>query len=275
MARADVAYAGPRSVQLRYRTDLTGEEYVNACVWMYARLAACPNHARGGCSLSRRGTYERKIPRGCLVPRWYCREGHTTFSLLPGTLRRLEKVVAVAEAAPSLAPAAVCLCRGEAVGLEGARRWVRRRVRQVNRDLHIARRLRPDLLRGCPARMIPVRGRVRSLIALMRLPGVLAGQLPVLPPPWPRPASAPRPRTAMPDRLSCGGSPTPAGPTRAPDGRPSTECAPETAPPPPPGPRTPPATRSVRAAPSCTPPAASHRATHSSRPCAPARSAAC
>lgn len=178
-------------MQLRYQTGLTGEEYVNACGWAYARLAACPNHPRGGCSLSRHGTYERKTPRGCLVPRWYCRESHTTFSLLPdclsarlpGTLRRLEEVVAVAEAAPSLAAAAVCLRGGEAVGLEGARRWVRRRVRRVHRDLHIARGLRPDLLSGCPARMIPVRGRVRSLIALVRLRGALAGQLPVLPPP--------------------------------------------------------------------------------------------
>ena len=191
MARADLAPAGPRPVQLRYQTDLTGEQYVNACGWAHARLAACPNHPHGGCSLSRHGTYGRKTPRGCRVARWYCRQSHTTFSLLPdclaarlpGTLRRLEEVVAVAEAAPSLAAAALCLRGGEAVGLEGARRWVRRRVRRVHRDLHIARGLRPDLRGGCPARMIAGRGRVRSLIALVRLRGALAGQLSVLP--WP------------------------------------------------------------------------------------------
>lgn len=190
MARADLAPAGPRPVQLRYRTDLTGEQYVTACGWAHARLPVCPNHPHGGCSLSRHGTYGRKTPRGCRVARWYCRESRTTFSLLPdclaarlpGTLRRLEETVAVAEAAPSLAAAALCL-RGEAIGLEGARRWVRRRVRRVHRDLHIARGLRPDLLAGCPARMIPVRARVRSLIALVRLRGALAGQLSVLPSP--------------------------------------------------------------------------------------------
>lgn len=178
-------------MQLLYPIGLTGEDYVNARAWEYARLAACPNHPHGGCSLSRHGTYGRKTPRGCRVARWYCRESHTTFSLLPdclsarlpGTLRRLEEAVAVAEAAPSLTAAALFLRGGEPIGVEGARRWVGRRVRRVHRDLHIARGLRPDLLAGCPARMIPVRGRMRSLIALVRLRSALAGQLSALPSP--------------------------------------------------------------------------------------------
>ena len=65
-------------LQLRYETGLTGEEYVRTEAWREARLARCPNHPHGGCSVCRHGTYERKTPPGAKVPRWYCRESHTT-----------------------------------------------------------------------------------------------------------------------------------------------------------------------------------------------------
>ena len=56
----------------------------------------------------------RRTPPGTLIARWYCRESHTTFSLLPdclaarlpGTLARLEEVVAHPERASSLMKAA-------------------------------------------------------------------------------------------------------------------------------------------------------------------------
>ena len=78
--------AGPRPVQLRYETGLTGEQYVTAQAWRDARLERCPNHPHGGCSLARHGTYARKTPPGAKVPRWYCRESHTTISLLADCL---------------------------------------------------------------------------------------------------------------------------------------------------------------------------------------------
>ena len=114
MARAGKHPAGPWPVQLRFQSGHTGEQYVRAEAWRDARLARCPNHPHGGCSLARHGTYERKTPRGVRVARWYCPESHTTFSLLPdclaarlpGTLADLEAAVAVAEQAPSLAAAA-------------------------------------------------------------------------------------------------------------------------------------------------------------------------
>ena len=56
------------------------------------------------------GTYGRKTPPGAKIPRWYCRESHTTISLLPdclaarlpGTLDDLEAVVVAAEGAQNL-----------------------------------------------------------------------------------------------------------------------------------------------------------------------------
>ena len=98
-------------MQLLYPIGLTGKQYVKARAWEYASLPVCPNHPHGGCSFAHHGTYARKTPRGCRVARWYCPESHMTFSLLPeclparlpGTLRRLEEVVAEAERASSLA----------------------------------------------------------------------------------------------------------------------------------------------------------------------------
>ena len=177
-------------MQLLYPIGLTGEEYVNARAWEYARLKACPNHPHGGCSLARHGTYERKTPRGCRVPRWYCRESHTTFSLLPdclaarlpGTLRTLESVVNEAERASSLSSAAAALRPGP-VGLEGARRWVRRRVERVHHALNAVRGMLPDLLAGCEPEMGAVRARLPGTAALAVLRTELDGQLSVVPAP--------------------------------------------------------------------------------------------
>ena len=52
--------AGPRPMQLRYETGLTGEEYVSAQAWRDARLERCPNHPHGSCSLARHDTHARK-----------------------------------------------------------------------------------------------------------------------------------------------------------------------------------------------------------------------
>ena len=181
-------------MQLRYETGLTGEQYVIARAWRDARLERCPNHPHGGCSLARHGTYKRKEPEGARVARWYCRESHTTFSLLPdclaarlpGTLDDLEAVVVAAEEARSLEAAANELRRPEddgAVELPGAMRWVRRRVRLVHAVLARVIGLIPDRLAGCAATMAAVRERLKSDSALMKLRGLVAGQLRALPAP--------------------------------------------------------------------------------------------
>ena len=181
-------------VQLRYETGLTGEEYVKTEAWRAATLKRCPNHPHGGCSVASHGTYERKTPPGARVPRWYCRESHTTISLLPdclaarlpGTLDEVEAVVVAAEEAQSLEAAANELRRPEddgAVELPGAMRWVRRRVHLVHNALVRVIGLIPDRLAGCAATMVAVRARLGSDSALMKLRALVAAQLRVLPAP--------------------------------------------------------------------------------------------
>ena len=181
-------------MQLRYHTGLTGEQYVTDRAWRDARLERCPNHPYGGCSLARHGTYERKAPEGTLIARWYCRESHTTFSLLPdclaarlpGTLDALEAAVAAAEKASSLEAAANQVRRpaeDDDIGLPGAIRWVRRRLKLVHNVLARVIGLIPDKLALCAATMIAVRGRLKCDSALMELRGLAAGQLQTLPAP--------------------------------------------------------------------------------------------
>ena len=177
-------------MQLRYETGLTGEEYVRAEAWRQAGLERCPNHPHGGCSVARHGTYARKTPPGAKVPRWYCRESHTTVSLLadclsarlPGTLDDLEAVAVAAEGARSLEAAANDV-RRDAIELPGAIRWVRRRVRLVHNVLARIIGLIPDRLAGCAATMVAVRERLKSDSALMALRGLVSAQLRTLPAP--------------------------------------------------------------------------------------------
>ena len=136
------------------------------------------------------GTYARKTPPGAKVPRWYCRESHTTISLLPdclaarlpGELDTLEAVVAHAEQAQSLAAAANAL-RRDAVELPGAMRWVERRVRLVHHVLTIVIGLLPEQLARCIAEMGAVRTRLETETALRALRALVAEQLPALPAP--------------------------------------------------------------------------------------------
>lgn len=124
-------------------------------------------HPRGGCGFASHGTYERKRPAGTLIARWYCPEGHRTFSLLPdhlaarfpGTLCDIEQVVAVAEQAPSLEAAADRL-RGDPIMLPSAVRWLRRRVVPVRALLRIVIGLFPAVLLGCAPTIAALRSRL-------------------------------------------------------------------------------------------------------------------
>jgi hypothetical protein len=106
--------------------------------------------------LTRHGTYARKRPHGTLVARWYCPEGHCTFSLLPdhlaarfpGTLVEIERVVAMAESTPSLEAAADCL-RPDPISLPSALRWIRRRMKPVQELLSVLIAMFPEELLGC------------------------------------------------------------------------------------------------------------------------------
>jgi hypothetical protein len=164
-------------VQLRFKTELTGADYVTREGWRLASLARCPVHREGGCGFARHGTYERVSPPGTRIARWYCRKAHRTFSLLPdhlaarfpGTLHEIEQVVASVEAAPSVEAAADRL-RNDDITLSSAVRWVRRRVAPVRRLLTIVIGLFPQLLLGCAPTLTALRERLacESVLAVLR-----------------------------------------------------------------------------------------------------------
>jgi len=117
-------------------------------------LEHCPLHPAGGCSFARHGTYPRVNPLGTRIPRWYCPEGHCTFSLLAdcfaarlsGSLQELEEVVVAVEQAASREAAADYLRTD--IELPGALRWIRRRLQAVHTALILILGLFPDLLAG-------------------------------------------------------------------------------------------------------------------------------
>ena len=118
-------------MQIRYATNLSAEQYVRQQAWHTATLNRCPLHAQGGCSFSKHGTYPRKFPDGAKIARWYCADGHMSFSLLPdclasrlsGSLNEVEDVLTEVENSPSQEAAADKI-RIEIL-LPGALRWIR------------------------------------------------------------------------------------------------------------------------------------------------------
>ena len=185
--RRIAANAGRMPVQLRFHTGLTDAEYVTAQAWRLASMAGCPEHARGGCGFARHGTYERKTPAGPLIARWYCPQGHRTFSLLPdhlaarfgGTLAQIEQVVLAVECAPSVQAAADRL-RPDAVTLPSAIRWVRRRLAPVRALLTTVVGLLPDSLSGCAATISALRERLACDHVLRELRQMAASHLQAL-----------------------------------------------------------------------------------------------
>ena len=182
-------------MQLRFATNLTSEQYVSEKAWRGASLARCPLHSEGGCGFKRNGTYKRTEPPGVRVPRWYCPDGQTSFSLLPdclaaklpGSLAELEQVVTELEQAPSVEAAADQL-RPD-IELPGRLRWVRRRASLVHAALVALIGLLPELLSGCEPTLGSVGAGLDSELGSV-LPAVravaeaqLQAQLQALPPP--------------------------------------------------------------------------------------------
>jgi hypothetical protein len=185
-------------VQIRFATDLSADEYVHLKAWKDARLDNCPLHPNGGCGFARHGTYTRKFPDGTKIARWYCRPGHTTFSLLPdclasllsGSLIEVEAVIAKVENSPSQEAAAYNL-RPD-IELPGVLRWIRRRTFLVEVALIMFIELFPSLLAGCTATISSFRSVLGVEHVLPELRRVGSSDLGVLPPPLgfgPRPGS--------------------------------------------------------------------------------------
>ena len=177
-------------MQLRFETPLSGEAYVAAQGWRMARLPTCPLHPQGGCSFSRHGTYSRVTPAGTRIPRWYCPEGHCTFSLLPdflashlsGTLAALEQVVLHVEHAGSVEAAANAL-RPDDISLPSAVRWTRCRIRLVRGSLAGVLDMAPAMFPGCHPSITSFQKRLHRPRVLTCLRSRLAAYLPRLPTP--------------------------------------------------------------------------------------------
>lgn len=136
-------------MQIPLRTQSSVESYIAKREWLAVCLDRCPLHPSGGCSFARHGTYARATPSGLRIARWYCPEGHRTFSLipdflsarLPGLLASIDVIVATVPRMRSMEAAADAL-RGD-VSLPAAVRWLRRRVRASQAALHAVSSLQP------------------------------------------------------------------------------------------------------------------------------------
>ena len=202
-------------MQLRFATGLTSEEYVRQQAWRSATLLQCPLHPRGGCGFARHTPYERVAPPGCLVARYYCPEGHTTFSLLPdclasrlsSTLAEVEEVVEAAEAFDESRELVAELLRPD-IGRQCAVRWMRRRVRAVSAVLVTVVGLLPSVLSGCELKFHAFRAALAVERVLPALRAKVADHLPSLPPPVGfGPRSKPRERRALPGQQEGGADP--------------------------------------------------------------------
>jgi len=176
-------------VQLRFECSLTDAEYVSQEAWQSASLPCCPLHPKGGCGFARHGTYERVSPPGTLIPRWYCRAGHRTFSLLPdclaarlsGTMAEVEAVVRAVEQATSLEAA----CGGLRLDIElpGALRWVSRRVHAVHASLRTLTGLLPEIFAACTPTLAAFSAHLDIVEVLLQLRQIAAAFLHRLPAP--------------------------------------------------------------------------------------------
>ena len=167
-------------MQLRLEMAHTSEQYVSERGWASARLERCPLHPHGGCGFARHGTYTRVEPPGTQIARWYCRQGRTTFSLLPdalasrlsSTLAEIEQVLAEVEGASSVEQASAAL-RPD-ITLPSAVRWVRRRLGPMRSALLAIVTL---LGLGCAATLGGVRASLGSPLTLGELRARVAARL--------------------------------------------------------------------------------------------------
>ncbi len=176
-------------VQLRHESQLTSEEYVKQKAWESASLERCPLHPEGGCNIAKHTPYPRVEPPGMFVARLYCAEGHTTFSLLPdclasrlsSTLAEVEEVAAAVEQRAASVEVVAEELRPE-IGVQGAVRWVRRRVVAVAIALRVLKGLRPDVLSGVEPTLGDVRAALGVEEVLLTVRELAGAQLTGVPP---------------------------------------------------------------------------------------------
>jgi len=178
-----------RQVQLRHPTKLTSEEYVKQKAWKSASLERCPFHPEGGCGMARHTPYERVEPPGLFVARWYCRKAQATISLLPdcaasrlsSTLAKVEEVVDAVEGRTSSLETVAQRLRPD-IELQGAVRWVRRRVVAVAVALVALKGLLPDVLTRVEPRLGDFRAALGVVLVLPAVRELAGPQLVFVPP---------------------------------------------------------------------------------------------
>jgi hypothetical protein len=172
-------------MQIRYPFDLTFDEYLEQKGWEQVEMSHCPFHPEGGCGLAKHGTYPRKFPEYCLVPRWFCPFVRRSISLLPdffasrfpGTLDEVEQTVNIAQSYNSQEKAAETL-RPD-ISLPSALRWLRRRIKYVHEALTILAGL---LVSKCAPELESFRKKYSMESVLTRLRVLAEEHLPSLPP---------------------------------------------------------------------------------------------
>ena len=176
-------------MQIRYATNLSAKQYVQQRAWRFATLSQCPLHPQGGCGFCKNGSYSRKFPDGAKIARWYCADGHMSFSLLPdclasrlsGSLIEVEDVLTEVEHSPSQEAAADKIRID--ILLPGALRWMRRRVFRVKATLSMLIELLPGLFSDCHPSILSFQSVLDVDYALPELRAVASPYLPILPPP--------------------------------------------------------------------------------------------
>jgi len=128
-------------------------------------------------------------PPGTRIPRWYCRAGQTTISLLPdclpshvsGSLAQVEAAAEAVEHASSVESAADVL-RAD-IDLPGAVRWTGRRRRWVRALLTTLRGLMPERFGSCEPTLVSFRAALGVTDVLVTLRAMAAEHLAHLPVP--------------------------------------------------------------------------------------------
>jgi len=126
------------------------------------------------------------------IARWYCPQGHCTFSLLPdflaahlpGSLEDLERVaVQVEQSGMSIEAVADSLRAADDITLTSALRWVRRRIDYVSIALRRVVIAVPALHWPREPSLTALRSHFGTTWVLPQLRAVAADVLPALPPP--------------------------------------------------------------------------------------------